>query len=478
MDIATWIILAYFGLTLLISFLCRRRDTTIQKILVAPQELGIGLMVPLIFSGLFGGSTVTGTISSAFSAGISASWYLIGTAAGCLVFVATVFRFYRAMSVVKHSHSIPDAFGQRFDDRTKLLMVLVIIVTNALALSTIPLSTAGIISNITGTDYNTTVWICCAMVIVMALASGLKGVAAMNIVHTIIMFLGLLVLLVPSLTEVGGLGALVGALPARYFNFGGEGFFDVVAVIAGAVLAIVTSPLAFMTAVSSNKPRNAKIAIPLCALLILPFMICLVLIGLCCRVLMPDQQANTVLYDVAGAFGVVCYTFISMSVLASTFSTAPASMLSIITTLNNDIFVRFFRKNATEREQKLFVNLGVVVLTIALMLVGKNASSILGQLTGATQIKSVASLILLVSLCWKRVNCNSAFYSLLGGSVVSMGWHILGNPFGVQPFWPALAVTAIILLTVTLSSKQEVSRDYENYQEIMGEYDRLPADCQ
>lgn len=475
MDLSSGVIITYFALTLLVSFLCRRRETALQRILAAPQELGVAFMVPLIFSGLFGGSTVTGTVSSAFSGGLSASLYLLGTAAGCLVFVAAVSRFYRAMSVMKRSYSIPDAFGQRFDQRTRLLMVLVIVVTNALALSTIPLSTATIISNITGTDYEATVWICCAMIIVMALASGLKGVAAMNIIHTVVMFLGLIVLLVPSLGAVGGLPALRQALPASYFSLGSQGAFSFAAVLLGAILAIITSPLAFMTVVSSHSARSAKASISLCALLILPFAACLVLIGLCCKVLAPDHAANAVLYDTALSFGPVCYTFISMSVLASTFSTAPASMLSIITTLNNDIFLRVLKKDATERQQKLFVNLGVVVLTIALMLLGKNASSILGQLTGATQIKSVASLILLISLRWKRVDSRGAFWALLSGSVLSMGWHILGNPFGVQPFWPAVAVTLAVLAAVTLAASREpASREYRDYAAVMEAYEALP----
>ena len=445
--------------------------------LVAPQELGVVFMVPMIFSGLFGGSTVTGTVSSAFSSGVSSCWYLVGTAIGCFGFILAVFRFYRAMSIVKGSHSIPDAFGQRFDERTKLLMVLIIVVTNSLALSTIPLSTATIISNITGTDQETTVWICCALVIAMSLFSGLKGVAAMNIIHTIFMFLGLIVLLVPSLKSVGGMEAIHAALPASYFSFSGAGFFSIVAILLGAVLAIITSPLAFMTVVSSDKPRNAKISIALCAALIVPFAVFLVLIGLCCKILVPGEAANTALYTVSQSFGVLCYAFIGMSILAATFSTAPASMLSIITTLNNDVF-RNFCKGATERQQKLFVNIGVVVLTISLMLLGKNAPSILGQLTGATQIKSIASILLLISLRWKRVGKNGAFYSLLSGSLTAIIWHIAGNPYGVQPLWPALLLSMAVLLAFTLPAGKACSKEYENYQEIMKTYEALPADRQ
>lgn len=220
MDIPSLIIIAYFFLTLLVSFLCRRRNTELQRLLVAPQQLGLVLTVPLIFSGLFGGSTITGTVASAFAGGVSSAWYLLGTAVGCLLFLLLVFRFYRAVAVVKHSGSIPDAFAYRFDERTRVLMVLVIVITNSIALSTIPLSTAAIISKITGLSSDAAGWLCCIVLIVMALLSGLKGVAAMNMIHTFFMFLGLVVMLVPSLRSAGGFAGLSAALPESYFSFG------------------------------------------------------------------------------------------------------------------------------------------------------------------------------------------------------------------------------------------------------------------
>lgn len=167
-------------------------------------------------------------------------------------------------------------------------MVLVIVITNSIALSTIPLSTAAIISKITGLSSDAAGWLCCIVLIVMALLSGLKGVAAMNMIHTFFMFLGLVVMLVPSLRSAGGFAGLSAALPESYFSFGSGGFWSVAAVLLGAVLAIMTSPLAFMSVVSSTKPKIAKNALRICAVLILPFAACLVLIGMCCRVIVPE----------------------------------------------------------------------------------------------------------------------------------------------------------------------------------------------
>ena len=109
-------------------------------------------------------------------------------------------------------------------------------------------------------------------------------------------------------------------------------------------------------------------------------------------------------------------------------------------------------------------------------MIGKNAASILGQLTGATQIKSVASVILLISLYWKRVDRNSGFHSLLTGSVVAMGWHLAGNPFGIQPLWPSLAISLVLLVILTLLAPAPVSESSQAVDAIFKEYDALPAE--
>lgn len=120
----------------------------------------------------------------------------------------------------------------------------------------------------------------------------------------------------------------------------------------------------------------------------------------------------------------------------------------------------------------------MILLSVFLTWVGKNASSILGQLTGAAQIKSVAGIILIISLVWPRISKNTAFYTLVLGSAVAVGWHMTGNPFGIQPLWPALAVTFVSLGVMTALTGERVSQDYLRYREIMRQYEELPEEGQ
>lgn len=106
----------------------------------------------------------------------------------------------------------------------------------------------------------------------------------------------------------------------------------------------------------------------------------------------------------------------------------------------------------------------VVVLGIASTWLGLNASSILGQLYAAFQIRSVVGIVLLVAMVWPRVSSAAAFWSMLGGGAIAAIWHFAGNPWGVEPLWPACGFTIAVLAVMTLASKERVSEGYLRYR--------------
>ena len=94
-----------------------------------------------------------------------------------------------------------------------------------------------------------------------------------------------------------------------------------------------------------------------------------------------------------------------------------------------------------------------------------DGQTILNQMLGAFQIRSVVGVVLLAALAWPRVNSRAAFWSMMGGGIVAAGWFFAGNPFGIAPLWPATAVCLIILIPITLSSKEKISDGYRRYME-------------
>ena len=72
---------------------------------------------------------------------------------------------------------------------------------------------------------------------------------------------------------------------------------------------------------------------------------------------------------------------------------------------------------------------------------------------GAFQIRSIAGIVLLAALLWRRVNGVSAFWSLLSGGVTAAVWFFLKSPLGIAPLWAGALVCIAILIPVSLCSK-------------------------
>ena len=50
-----------------------------------------------------------------------------------------------------------------------------------------------------------------------------------------------------------------------------------------------------------------------------------------------------------------------------------------------------------------------------------------------------------------------------------MIWHFTGNPYGIQPMWPGAIVCLLIMIPMTLLSKEKVSPGYNMYKETLAQ---------
>ena len=154
-----------------------------------------------------------------------------------------------------------------------------------------------------------------------------------------------------------------------------------------------------------------------------------------------------------------------MAIIAAIWSTAPSLLMVISGTFTKDLYCAVINPHASEKQQLRFSYVIIVIAGIVGTWLGMGASSILNQMLGAFQIRSVVGVVLLAALAWPRVNSRAAFWSMMGGGIVAAGWFFAGNPFGIAPLWPATAVCLVILIPITLSGKEKVSDGYKKYME-------------
>lgn len=468
MNLPFIMLVSYIAITVIIGIVVAiraavRKAGSSAQFLTAQGNLAWFMIIPLLFAEMMAGAATIGKAATGFTTGISGVWVNWGMAIGMIVFVVFAARFYRAMHRKYRILSVPEAFKFMFDTRCRTVMLIIIVVVYCFLYSSQPISAAALIAPMIGWDATLLAWIVSALFILVTLLGGMKGLAIMNIVHMVVMYAGLIAATTGSLDMVGGLAILHERLPASYFDLFQPDIWSTLANAIGIGISFLAAATMVTATISARSARDMTIGSWGAALIVIPFATLPAIMGMCAAVIMPGIDPNTALFSMSNAQGPAIAGVVSMAIAAAIWSSAPAALLFISNTLTQD-FYAVIRPQSTDKQRLLFSRLAVVALGIVATWLGINASSILGQLYAAFQIRSVVGIVLIVAIAWPRVTSSAAFWSMLSGGSIAALWHFLGNPAGVEPLWPACAVTIIVLFTITLTSKTKVSEGYLRYK--------------
>lgn len=468
-------VIGYIVLTTAVGWILSTRAKSrndINSFFVGKKELGAVLVCFTMFGEMIAGSSTVGSAQTAFGLGLSSAWTNWGQSLGVFVFVFTVSKLYR---VAGHygAYSVPEAFEFRFNSKKcRMVVMVIVLVVYGILFAMQPKAAANIIAPMINVDVTVMTWIMGIIFVLQALV-GLKGIAAMNVVHSLILYIGCVVVGVLAWNHVGSLDIVRNTLGGEFLSVTQPSVSTVIGNAAGGLFAFILSTSLVANVYSAKSKKAANAGVLAAAILVIIFAFFPALIGMFGKVMYPDGDAGTIFYAVADTFGPAIGALASMAIIAAVFSTAPAFLLTLSTTLTRDFYLTLVKKNATDRQQLNFSKLAIVGIGVVATFLGIYASNILTQVNGAFQIRAVAGLVLIIGAYWKKVDRNSAFWSMLIGGIVAAVWHFAGQPFGIVPFWPGCGVGLVLLIVLTLCNGQKISDDYARYKSLM---DAVPAD--
>lgn len=464
--ISAVIMTAYLLLTIGIGFYLAKSNKNAEDFFVAKKGLGLWLIIPLLFSELVAGAGTIGNAEMAFKSGLSSVWAQWGMVAGCILYIILVSKFYWVMGDKLRAMSVPEAYGNYFDEKTRMAAMIMIALAYGLIYATQPVSAAAILAPMFKTSTTSMAWVVGIIVVVITMAGGLKGAAYMSVVHSFVMYFGMFITLFFVLRYIGGYQVMRSALPNHMFNLVEPGILTVIAWVLGTAFSFLTASTVVAVTFGANSLKIARRGILIGALLIIPFALAPAYIGLAAKASLPDIIAKNAFFTIAANAGDEIAGIASMGVVAAILSTAPVVLLITVTTLTRDLFKGIIKPTATDAEQMFFSRIAIVLIGLGGTYFGLQSRSILGQLLGALQIRSVAGIVLVIALVWPKVNSRAAFYSIVLGGGLAAVWHFTGNPFGVEPLWPSLALGIPVLIILTLLSKDKTSLEYKRYKDL------------
>lgn len=450
MDIATLSTLALYFLGMIgIGLYAWQKSTdTSEGYLLAGRNLPPAVAALSAGASDMSGWLLLGLPGALFLSGLSAAWIGIGLFAGAVAnWVLVAPRLREQTESYGNSLTIPQFLANRFPDQgTNLRVVSAIIVVVFFTVYTaaglvgggklFETAFAGVLPDIGMSDYMMGIWLTALIVLAYTMVGGFLAVSLTDFVQGVIMMVALVIM--PLVVIFGGGGEAGGSIedvPVEGFLSFTEGL-TIIGFISAVTWGlgyfgqphIIVRFMAIDTIERVAKARNVGLTWMGISLLGAVGM------GIAGRAY--TERNDIVVEDAETIFIVLSELlfhpavtgFLYAALLAAIMSTISSQLLVSSSSLTEDFYRLFLRKQAGEKEA---VNVGRVCVALvalaALVLASNPDSEVLGLVANAwAGFGAAFGPLILLALMWRGMTGTGALAGLVTGAVVVGGWIALG----------------------------------------------------
>ena len=417
--------------------------------------------------------------------GFNQIWLPLGLTAGAFVNWGVIAKRLRVYTeVANNSITIPAYFENRFHDNKGILRLattIVLVIFFTIYIGSGFVSGGVLFSTMFGISYHSALLLGVLIIFVYTCVGGFLAISWVDVFQGSLMLFALL--LVPIVV---------------YFNFGSVDVFSAIANIKTKGFYEITSGVPLITIVSLlawglgyfgqphilsrfmaiKDPNKAPKAMWICMIWMILGLLGAASIGILGAAYYTNGISNpesVFLRISAQFFNPWLEGVLLAAVLSAVMSTSSAQLLSLSSAFSVDIYTKFIRKNASQKEQLNVSRLIVLIITLLAILISYNPNSSILNLVGFAWAGLGSSLgtVIVFSLFWSRMNKAGALAGIIVGSVVVLVWPLfdsLGGWFQVYSMVPAFALSCISIFVVSLITakpKESVKQEYNKYKQLL-----------
>ena len=447
--VALAVVAAYMAALGLLTSIVQRSVTTATTFTSGTTGSGVPAVLVglMLMSEFIGTSASVGTAQEAYVSGISAAWNIIALGAGFLFYA-----WFLAGKYKESGHNtISGVFAEVYGPSTKVATSLVMIF--ALQFVAVALYAGGgaILSVLLAVDRTLATVICGVVAVLYVLVGGMRSVVYTNVIHSLMKYAGVGVALYFGLTRVGGFHELQARLPPEMFSWTNVGVSQIFAWFIAGIGATFSTQYVIQAINTVDTRQEAQIASFSAALLLVPFGIATALIGMCSLVLFPGIKSINAFAALIADMNGPTAGIVAAGLAASLFGTISAISVSTATLLYKDFYIRFFKTAGDESRSLVFVRATTVVVGLLPIALAIYTPNVLQMTFLAKAIRaSLSVLVLLVFYAPWLGTKRAALFSIIGSMVATIAWFLMGNPFGIDNAYVALAVPLVVMGTSSL----------------------------
>ncbi|NMR25487.1 sodium/proline symporter PutP [Pseudoalteromonas sp. NEC-BIFX-2020_015] len=469
---------AYFIVMLGIGLYAYKQSTSdVSGYMLGGRSLSPGVAALSAGASDMSGWILMGLPGAMFVTGFSSTWIALGLIIGAWLnyfLVAPRLRVYTEKA--NDSITIPDYFSNRFNDNSNLLRVVsavVIIVFFTLYTSSGVVAGGKLFESSFGLSYEMGLYITTGVVVLYTLFGGFLAVSLTDFVQGCIMFIALI--LVPTVTYTlleQPLTSTLNSINPQMLQWIGAG--SLVSIISAMAwgLGYFGQPHIIVRFMSVRSVKDMPTARRIGMSWMIVAALGAVATGLCGAAyayengIVVDDPETIFLVLSELLFHPLIAGFLLAAILAAIMSTISSQLLVSSSSLTEDFYKTFIRRDATDKELVLVGRISVALVAIcAIYLAYDRDSSILDLVSNAwAGFGAAFGPLVLFSLYWKRMNFEGALAGMVVGAVTVLVWfyapievngeHISKLIYGIVPGF-ILSSIAIVAVSLTAAAPSE-----------------------
>lgn len=436
------------------------------------------------------GWLLIGLPGAAYVAGIEAAWIAIGLGIGTYInWKVVALRLRSYTEVAGDSLTLSDYFENRFRDNTNILRLvssIVIIVFFAVYTSAQFSAGAKLFETLMGIDYTIALILGGAVIILYTFLGGFMAVSFTDFIQGMLMFFALIAVPFVMVAELGGFGTAFEGLRQVDPNFlhltkttGGTGAISFIAIASNLAwgLGYFGQPhilARFMAIGTTQQVKKARLIAMVWVTLSLT---AAVFVGVFGRLYITDiaDPEKIFMMSVDTLFFPILAGVLLAAILAASMSTADSQLLVTASSISEDIFKKYIKKDATDEDMIKIGRFAVIGIALVAMVIAFDPnSSVFGLVSYAwAGLGAAFGPVIIASLFWRRTNKWGAIAGMISGAVTVIGWVQIAKVssatiFGLYEIIPAFLISSVLIYVVSLATEKP-------NQEILDEFDDAVA---
>jgi len=430
-------LIVYSALFILFGLFISRRVKNADDFLVAGRSLGPGLLATTFLAANIGAGSTVGAAGLGYAFGLAAWWWVGSAGIGSLILANTVGPRIWLLAAKHRWRTVGDYLDYRYNRTVRILIASLLWVGTLMILAGQLIAISQILEVIVGLPK----WEGCVIggVVVTSYfaAGGLLASAWVNVIQLGVMFTGFLLAVPFALSRIGGWSTLEPSMSARP----GLGISGILSYVAILVPSFIISPGLIQKLYGARNEQAVRAGINWNGAGLLVFAFAPPILGMIAQSQYPDLPNRELALPMVmtklmpGWLGLLALA----AIFSAEVSTCDAILFMLSSSLSIDLYKKFLRPAATERDVLVAGRVAAVLGTLCGVLLAVQLPSIISALQIFYTLMAVALFApLVVGLYSRKPAAGRAVATIVTSITVTAIAHLLTGGAGLWIFPPSL----------------------------------------